>query len=179
MSDQQSPEIAQPGKGPLNYPTQPVVRSVSLLARSRSLSSSLWYARTDAPAPEVDSEGLTVIDPVCYQLFRSGPRPTWALLGNPHQAQDLLSQLDFCLLGTVQQHRQGKTVAIHRQHQLGAFAFSGEPYPLGPLLAGAKLPSRKTRSQSNRPCSSSVVSKARKIPSHTPCSSHRSNAASR
>ena len=66
----------------------------------------------DASPPQVNVKGLTVVAPVCDQLFGHGFGTSRTTFRNPDQTPGLLSQLDFRLLSAVQQDDPGKTVPL-------------------------------------------------------------------
>jgi hypothetical protein len=168
----QTPEIAQPGKGPLDFPASTI--SAQLPAVLELGLGSITAVRTnqvDTMFLQPLAQRITVISLVGDQPFHAFTRPTTTRTRNLHVLQGLFDQGDFRRRGRCQCASQRNTLAVDHHHPLRTLAALGFPDARPPFFAGAKLPSAKVSSQSRYCRSSSSFKKARQISNQTPRSS--------
>ena len=85
----QSPEVAQPGEGPLHYPSLSVAGEVGLPSRPWPGVPAAGDGGPDASGPQPFAQGIAALPLVGHQL--PGPRPGPAHpLGHLHRPQGFL-----------------------------------------------------------------------------------------
>jgi len=145
-----SPEVPQPGEGPLPYPSLSIAGDVGLPSRPWPGVPSAGDAGPDTPGPKPFAQGVAQLP---------GPCP----VGHLHRPQGLLGQLHLAALGALQEEADGEPSAPPCSPSPSWSALPSPP----PFWAG-----RKALSHWSLPAWSRGERKARQTPSHTPCSCH-------
>jgi hypothetical protein len=172
MKYNQVAEGIQPGEGSLDleaFPIPPHLPAIipqghPLIARGRNqLYPSL---------PQPVAQWVAVIGLVCNHslglLLRSAPPPP----RNPDLFQGSFKQGHLRRAGRSHLGGHRKPLSICNHHPLRTLAPLGFPDSIAPFFAGAKLPSAKVSSHSNRPLASNSPRNSCMISSHNPSSAH-------
>src|SRR5579859_535951 len=172
IANQQSSEVAQPGKGAFDFPPVAITaQSAAVVERGFATTAAMRADEQDAFVEETPTQGIAVVGPVGdhaqWPLLRSSP----AAAGHRNPVQSAFCQCYFPRTGRDQLASQRNTLAVDHHHPLRAFAALGFADALAPFLAGAKLPSRNDSLQSSLPRWSSSLRNCRQILSHTSRSS--------
>ena len=171
-ANNQAPEITQPRKGPLDFPSPaippqfPAVLKLRLNPVAPMRTNQVNVMRFQPP-----TQRITVICLVSDKPFEPLTDPARTPPWHFHLRQRFLDQLHFRRRGRRQGASQRNTLAIDHHHPLRTFTPLGFPDAQPPFFAGAKLPSAKVSSQSRYPRSSNCLKKARQISTQTPKSS--------
>ena len=170
----QATKIANPGKGPFNFPTTLVTAQLATILQGCSLTvSAMRTNQLNAPSPQTLAKGVgvrrLVINEARGLLFGPTATPAW----HRYPRQGSLDQVHFRCGRRFQEVSQRNTLAVCHHPPLRTFALLGGADTKSPFLAGAKLPSAKVSAQSSWPWRSSCARKARHAVSQTSCSSQR------
>jgi len=146
MSNKQSSKVAQPCDGSFDCPSAAITPK---LASVLSLSSFSTFAMGTNQIPlrllEPFTKRITIVSTVGNQRDRT---VFWTGDLDKHP----FDEFDFRWGRACGRTCQRYSLAISHHHPLGSLSTLGFPNVEAPFLAGAKLPSTKTSSQSSRPC---------------------------
>ena len=171
ISNNQSPEILQPGKQTLNFPSTPIASELSaILGRTAFAAATVWRNHFNAPLFEkLLIKAVAIIGFIANKLI--------GRIAGKTTVDGCLDKLYF--MGRSAFHVSGdrKTTSVCDCQDLGAFAALCLANSKTPFFAGAKQPSMKASRISIWPRSyrSSTSSWAMrwKIPSRTHCWNQR------
>ena len=173
VPNQQAPEVAQPGKRALDFPTFAIApQFASVVERGSRTILPMRHDQQDAALQQSPAQTVAVVSSIGNHPQRSCAR-TPSPLGHRNPFQRALGQRHFRRAGRGQLASQRNTRAVDHHHPLRAFAAFGFANADAPFLAGAKLASRKLSSQSSVPRASNSDKNARHTLSQTPCFSQR------
>ena len=168
MTHLNSSKVLQPGKQAFHLPTSFVATQHSSILCDRLLAVGFVGSNhLNALFLQPFIERVTVIGSVTDQSFR--------LLLCKSLLQSLFHQLHFMRRSTSNGYGERKTSAICHCHELCTLAPLGFSHPVAPFLAMTKLPSMKHSLRSRPPRSCTSFTRARKISSNTPFSTHSRN----
>jgi hypothetical protein len=175
-TDDQSTEILQPCKSPLNGPSSLVSpQFASILIFLFLIIFSIRADQFNASFSQSFTKRIAVVSFV-------SDNPNWIFSGttsplsrNCNLLNRRFQQFHLTRRGRIEMSTERDSLAIDHHHPLRTFSAFGLSNTLAPFFAEAKLPSAKVSSQSNWLCSSSSDKNLRQILSQTPCSSHRCN----
>jgi len=172
IANQQSPEVAQPGKGAFDFPTVAVAaQCASIVERRFAASAAMRTDKQYSPVEKPLAQRVAVVGPVGNHSQWSFPGASSSTTRHRDAIQRAFGQCHFPRAGRDQLASQRNTLAVDHHHPLRALAALGFADALAPFLAGAKLPSRNDSLQSNLPRWSSSLRNCRQIWSHTSRSS--------
>ena len=173
VANQQAVEVAQPGKGPFDFPTLAVTPQFPSVVERRLLAVlAMRTDQHDAALQQPPAQAVAVAAPVGNDAQGSLAGPA-AFLRSGNLSQGAFGQRHFRRAGADQLASQRNTRAVDHHHPLRALAALGFADAEAPFFAGAKLASRKLSSQSKVPRVSSSERNARQTLSQTPCFSQR------
>ena len=176
VADEQSTKVAQPGKGPFDFPTLAITPQPTAVVEGWFFAPSAVRAdQQHAAFEQAFSQWIAVVGAIGHDSQRPFLWTASATTGHSYLRQGAFGQSHFPRAGRDQLASQRNTLAVDHHHPLRAFAPLGFANSEAPFLAGAKLPSRKLSRQSNLPRWSSSDRNARQILSQTPRSSHCRN----
>ena len=176
VADEQAAKVAQPGKGPFDFPTLAITAQPAAIVEARFCASSTVRAdQQHAAFEQTLSQRIAVVGAVGHDSQRSFLWTASATTGHRYLSQGAFGQSHFPRAGRDQSASQRNTLAVDHHYPLRAFAALGFANSEAPFLAGAKLPSRKLSLQSNLPRWSNSDRKARQILSQAPRCSHWRN----
>jgi hypothetical protein len=173
VTNQESPEVAQPGEGSFDLPSSLVSAQLSAILKGRLTAIVPMRAdQVDTSLFQPISQWIRICRLIVDQPlgFVSGPAASRS--GNSDGAQRFFDECDFVGRGRVEVNSQRNTLAACHHHPLCALAAFGFSDACAPFFAGAKEPSAKVSSQSSCPAASNSPRKVRQILSHTSWSSH-------
>ena len=169
MSNHDSAIAGNPGYCPFDFPATTVTSKFSSILRLRSHSIfSMGTNQIPAFFQKNFSQRITVLGPICDQWCRLFTR--WDFF------DDFFDKLDLSRRSALGPACKWDSFSIYHQHNLCTLSPLGFPDSGPPFLAGEKVPSTNTSSQSIRPFSSRVSRKPCQIAART---SSRSHSASR
>src|SRR6185436_10462519 len=160
IANNQSAEVEQPSKEPLNFPTTNITtKRPSVLCGSTVVPIGCDHLSA-VGVHKLFIQSIAVIGFVTDQ----------ALGHIRHDAlfHGLLHQFHFSRRSAFCPQGDRKTMAVCNAHDLGALAPFGLPNQAPPFLAGTNVPSTKHSLRSKPPASFSCCAKARSILSITP-----------
>ena len=174
ISNNQAAIIADPRKGPLNFPSFSITPELSAILNFGFLSIfSMWADKLYLTITQIFSQFITVIGTVTNQTLWITFRSSWPISRHLDLSQNFINQRYFVRGCRGNGASQRNTLAVDHHHPLRAFTPPGFPDSGAPFLAGAKLASMKASCQSKAPAASNCDRKVRQIFSHSPCSSQR------
>ena len=163
ITNNQSPEVEEPGKEPFNFPAPDVPAqwpSVLRLASFGSIGRNHFCA---VVLHQCLVQPIAVIGFVANQSLRH--------IRQEPPFQRLLDQPHFSWRSTFCPQGDRKTMAVCNAQDLGAFAAFGLPNQAPPFLAGTNVPSTKHSFKSNPPaclrCSASAINTRSITPERT------------
>jgi len=172
VADDQSPEVLQPGEGPLDLPTPFIPpHFASVVTFPPAVALTVGGDQIDTAPLEPIPQRIAVIAFVGDDPPGIFPRTPAPFSGDRDGCNCIFQQRHFRRRGRRQAASDRNTFAVHHHHPLRTFSTFGRPDARAPLFAGAKLPSAKVSSQSSRPWASKRPTNTRQTRSHTPCSS--------
>lgn len=173
LTNQQTPEVLQPCKGALNFPTFAIAsQSSSVLKAGLSAPGTMRANQFNVFCFQSLSEFFAVIGPVGNHANRLLLGPSRTLSGHLDTLQGAFSQSHFSWRCRGNLASERNTRAVDHHHPLRTFSAFGFTHAEPPFLAEAKLPSKNTSLQFKVPWASRSARKRRQIRSHTPWSSH-------
>ena len=173
VSNQQSSEPSDPGKGPFDDPAMGITAQFTAILMSRSgVAASCRDDGLDASSLQRASHLVAVVSPIQNEAIWVAAWPSWAVRPrHGNGGESLVEERDLRRGRRVQVCSQRSTLAIDQKHPLRTFASLRLPDPSAPFFAGAKLPSPKHSSQRNFSRSFKSARSARHIASSVPSSS--------
>jgi len=175
-ADDQSTEVLQPCKCPLDRPSSPVTPQFTAILIFLFLV--IFPIRADQINPSLGqsfTQRIAVVSFVGDNPNRFFPGTTASFSRHRNLLNGRLQQFHLTRRGRIEMSTERDSLAIDHHHPLRTLSAFGLSDTLAPFFADAKLPSAKVSSQSSWPCSSSSDKNLRQISSQTPCSSHRCN----
>lgn len=175
-ADRQAAEVAQPSKRPFHFPASAIASQfATILCRWFFSAATVRTNQFNPTMTPTRTQRITIRSTIINQPFglvfgTSRPPARDLDLG-----QSGFDERHFVGRRRVEVGCQRNSLAACHHHPLctlAAFCFSDAGPP---FLAGAKLPSAKHSSQSNRWSASSSASRVRQAFNQTPASSHASN----
>lgn len=173
VSDQQTPVVSDPGERSFNDPAFSVMSQLSAILKFRFPPIlAVWTNQINLPFFKFFPKRITIVSKVCNQAFGAGFRSArsvarhFDLVHHPVNKGYFVRGCEVIVLpkGTP----LPSTTTIHFD-PLPLLVF---PTPRPLFFAGAKLPSIKASSQSNKDFSSRSAKNLRHTSSQTPSSSH-------
>lgn len=175
-TDDQSAEVLQPCKSPLNRPSSLITPQFSAILIFLCLVIfSIRANQFNAPFGQSLTKRVTVISPVCHNTNRIFSGTTTPVSWHSDLLYRRFQQLHLTRRGRIEMSTERDSLAIDHHHPLRTFSAFGLSDALAPFFAEAKLPSAKVSSQSSWLCSSSSDKNLRQILSQMSCSSHCCN----
>ena len=173
VSDEKSSEVPEPCEGSLNLPSLPVAPHGPSIFFEKVSDSILPGGNDRLYSPQMhrDAKGCAVVGLIGDQSFGPFTRPSWSQPGHFDFFHQCRSQLYFGGRCGGKLASQRNTFAVDHHHPLRSLAAFGFTDALAPFFAGAKLPSTKTSSQSNKDCASNCAKNWRHILSQISSSS--------
>jgi len=176
VSNDQTPIITDPRKGSLNLPPLFVSSKLSSILEFSFLSVfSMGTYKFYFSILQFLAQGIAIISPIANQTLRAAFRSARAIPGHLDLAKNFINQRYFVRGCRGNGASQRNTLAVDHHHPLRSFAPFGFSNPKAPFLAGAKLPSIKASSQSNKDCWSRSPKNLRQTLSQIPSSSQAFN----
>ena len=146
MSNEQSSKVTQPCKSAFDGPSSAITPKLATVLRRCSFSTfTMGTNQIPLRMPEPFTKRIAVVSTVGNQRDTT---VFWARDLDKHA----FDELDFRWGRACGRTCQRYSLAISHHHPLGSLSTLGFPNVEAPFLAGAKLPSTKTSSQSSRPC---------------------------
>jgi len=168
MTNDQPAEAANPGDGALNLPTAAIATQFPTVLRLRpSATPAMGTDQVPTFGPQTLAELVTVIGSISNQRNRR-------LVGG-HFVHQFFDKRDLSRRSTFGPACKWNSLTICHHHPLRTFSTLGFADFFAPFLAGEKLASTNTSSQSSNPRPSSVSRKACQIFTSTPSPSHSTN----
>jgi len=172
-TDHQTAEVSQPGKESLHLPAALVAPELAAILCSRfdavaAMGTDQFNAAFGEAFPQWIRVGRTVINQPHRLVFGA----SFSLPRHLDLRQHRLNKCHFPRRSRVEVGRQRNSLAACHHHPLCTLSAFGLSDAAPPFLAGAKLPSAKHSSQSNRCFSSNSARSVRQSLSHKPWSSH-------
>jgi hypothetical protein len=165
MANHQASEAADPGDGAFDLPTAAITAQLATVLRVRPHSTSaMWADQVPAFGQQVRSQLVAVINSVGDQRSRC--------FADRDFIDDGFDQRDLSRRSTFGPACERNALTICHHQPLCTLFPLGFADSVAPFLAGEKLASTNTSSQSIRPCSSSVSRKACQILTSTSSPSH-------
>ena len=175
-TDNESTEVLQPGKSPLNRPSTLVSPQFTTILIFLSLIITAVRAyQFDAALSQSFPKRVAVISLISNNSFRVFSGTAASLPGHCDFLNSRLQQLHLTRRGRIEMSTERDSLAIDHHHPLRTLSAFGLSNTRAPFLAEAKLPSAKVSSHSSWFCSSSSDKNLRQILSQTPCFSHCCN----
>jgi hypothetical protein len=176
VSNNQTPIITDPRKGSFNLPPLFVSSELSSILKFRFLSIfSVWTYKLYFAILQFLAQSIAIISPITNQTLRTAFRPPRTISGHLDLSKNFINQRYFVRGCRGNGASQRNTLAVDHHHPLRSFAPFGFSNPKAPFFAGAKLPSIKASSQSNRDCWSRSPKNLRQTLSQIPSSSQAFN----
>lgn len=146
MSNEQSSKVTQPCKSAFDGPSSAITPKLATVLRRCSFSTfTMGTNQIPLRLLEPFTKRIAVVSTVGNQRDTT---VFWARDLDKHA----FDELDFRWGRACGRTCQRYSLAISHHHPLGSLSTLGFPNVEAPFLAGAKLPSTKTSSQSSRPC---------------------------
>ena len=173
MTNEETAEVSQVGKGALNFPASFVAaHRPAIVPRRTAPFAPMRAEQDDAALEQTCPQRITVVSAIGNDAQRAALRAAAAGAWDRDARQGAFGQGYFGRTGGSELASQRNTRAVCHHHPLCALATFGFTHAEPPFLALAKLPSRKTSSQLSLPRASSCPSKARQILNQSSRSSH-------
>ena len=167
MPNQQSAVVSDPGERSFDDPASSIPSQLATILHLRFLPIfSMWADQINLAFFQFLSEWITIVSTISNQAFRAGLRPAWSIARHFDLGHHPVNKGYFVRGCRGNGASQRNTFAVDHHHPLRSFA---------PFFAGAKLPSMKASSQSNKDFSSKSAKNLRQTSSQTPSSSHSRN----
>ena len=168
VADDQTPEIAQPGEEPLNFPPPSVPAERAAILRLGTLPTpAVGRDHLDAQAGQLGIQWIGIISAIPDQSAREVVDEA----GVERRGNE--GNLVRRSRGGTSGERKTKTVC--HCHELCPFAPLGRSHASAPFLASTKVPSMKHSDRSNLPRSFKSRANASKIRSKVPSRTQRWN----
>jgi len=173
IANDQSPIVAKPREGALDFPTTTVATQGTTVLRPRFAAiPAMRRDQFNALRRQLRAQWIAVVGTV----GNDAPHPrTWLAAPTPlphaDRGEGLFRQPDFVRGRREKLLSQRNTLAVDHHHPLRALAPLGFADFRAPFLAGAKLPSRKDSLQSSCSRWFSSARNVRQMVSQTSCSS--------
>src|SRR5579875_1648204 len=169
----QSAQVAEPGKGALDFPAPTVAAQLApVRVRLAPLVAAVGNNQLDPAPPQPSPPRIAVVTTVSDDPLRSHSRSSSTAAWNPYPRQRRLGQSHLVGRGRRDANSQRYTLAIGQYHGFRALAALRFANREAPFLAGKKVASRNVSSHCNSPFWSSVPNSARQACSQMPRSSH-------
>lgn len=175
-TDDQSAEVLQPCKSPLNHP------STLITPQFAAILIFLFLVITPVRAYQIDAthgqsftKWITVITSISNDPFRIFSGTATPISRHSNLLNRRFQQLHLTRRGRIEMSTERDSLAIDHHHPLRTFSAFSLSDTFAPFFAEAKLPSANVSSQSNWLCSSSSDKNLRHILSQTPCCSQCCN----
>src|SRR5512139_362175 len=133
---------------------------------------SMRNKKIDSSLPQTFANRVAVVGLVPYYSLRSGPWPSGSSFWDSDLSNNLIKESDLSRRGTVGMASERNTLAIDQYQALRSLSPLGFSDSRAPFLAGKKLASTNTSSQSKIPSWSNSERKARHMSLRTSCSYH-------
>ncbi len=173
MTNEETAEVSQVGKGALNFPAPGVAPHGAAIVEGRTTTfAPMRTEQDDAALEQTPAQRIAVISAIGNHAQGSALRSPTPGARDRDARQGAFGQSDFGRTGRAQLASQRNTLAVCHHHPLCTLATFGFTHAEPPFLALAKLPSRKTSSQLSLPWASSCPSKPRQILNQSSRSSH-------
>ena len=172
VTDNQSPEVLQPGERPFHLPS-PLIppHFASVVVFPTAVAPAIRRDQLNSAPLEPTPQRVTVIAFVGDDPPGIFPRTAASFSWNHYCLNRLFNQRHFRRRGRRQPASERNAFAVHHHHPLRTFSAFGLSDTRAPLFAGAKLPSAKVSSQSSSPRASKRPTNTRQTRSQTPWSS--------
>jgi hypothetical protein len=175
-TDNESAEVLQPCKSPLNRPSALVTpQFAAILVFLFLVIFAVRTNQIDTSLGQSFTKRIAVVTSVSHNSLGIFPRPTTTTSRHGYLFNSRLQKLHLTRRGRIEMSTERDSLAIDHHHPLRTLSAFGLSHALAPFFAEAKLPSANVSSQSSWPCSSSSDKNLRHILSQMPCSSHCCN----
>ena len=175
-TDDQSAEVLQPCKCPLNRPSSLITpQFAAILIFHLLLIFTVRADQVNASFSQSFTKRIAVVSFVGNNPNWIFPRATSPISGNSNLFNRRFQQFYLTRRGRIEMSTERDSLAIDHHHPLRTFSAFGLSDALAPFFAEAKLPSANVTSQSSCLCSSSSDKNLRQIVNQTLCSSHCCN----
>ena len=169
MSNQQPAVVSDPGEHSFDDPAFPIPSQLATILHLRFLPIlSMCADHTNLALFQFLSEWITIESPISNQAFWAGLRPARFIARHFDLGQYPINKGHFVRGCRGNGASQRNNFAIDYHHPLRYFAPFGFSNPKAPFFAGAKLPSMKASSQSNKAFSSRSAKNLCRTSSQTP-----------
>lgn len=176
MSNQQSAVVSDPGERSFYYPSFSIPSQLSTILKFGFFPIlSMGANQINLSIFELLSKWITIVSTICNQTFGAGFWSAWSIARHFDLGHHPVNKGHFMRGCRGNGASQRNTFAVDHHHPLRSFAPFGFSNPKAPFFAGAKLPSMKASSQSNKDFSSRSAKNLRHTSSQTPSSSHSRN----
>ena len=173
ISDNNASVVRDPTESALDCISSPVAIPQSVvLSIDIPVVLSMWDKKIDSSLPQTFASRVAVVGLVSDYSLRSGPWPSWSSFWDSDLSNNLIKESDLSRRGTVGMASERNTLAIDQYQALRSLSPLGFPDSRAPFLAGKKLASTNTSSQSNIPSWSNSERKARHMSLRTSSSYH-------
>jgi len=164
-ADDQTAEVMQPGKEPLDLPAPTITTQFASILGFTAAARGVRRDHANAILlPQSLVQRIAVIGPIANQ--ESGCCRSEALL------EGCFHQLGFMRRSACNPHGERKTMAVRNCHDLGPFAAACWTNSTAPFFAPAKVASIKVSAKSNCPRASRSRARVRSISTRTPSRTH-------
>jgi len=168
--------VAQPGESAFHFPAATVTpQFTSILGLGFDAVAPVRADQLDAAAFEPFTQRVGIRPAIVNQPPGLGFRAASSLPRHAHLRQRRFDECHFPRRRRVEVGCQRNSLAACHHHPFCTLSALGLSDAAPPFFAGAKLPSAKHSSQSNRWAASSSASRIRQTFNHTPWSSHSSS----
>ena len=165
VTNDESAEAADPGDGAFDLPAAAIATQFSTVLRVRSTASSaMWTDQVPTFGQQTRAKFVAVIGSIGNQRSRR--------FAGGHFVDDFFDERDLSRRSTFGPACKWNSLTICHHHPLRTLSTLGFADSFAPFLAGEKLASTNTSSQSSSPRSSSVSRKACQISTSTSSPSH-------
>ena len=173
MSNQQPAVVSDPGECSFDDPASSIPSQLAAILHFRFLPIfSMWADQINLALFQFLSEWITIVSTIGNQALGAGLRPARSIARHFDLGHHPVNKGYFVRGCRGNGASQRNTFAVDHHHPLRSFAPFGFSNPKAPFFAGAKLPSMKASSQSNKDFSSRSAKNLRQTSSQTPSSSH-------
>jgi hypothetical protein len=173
ISDNDTSIVGDPTESALDCISSPVAIPQSvILSIDIPMVLSMWNKKIDSSLPQTFASRIAVVCLVSDYALRSGPWSSGTSFWDSDLSNNLIKESDLSRRGTVGMASERNTLAIDQYQALRSLSPLGFPDSRAPFLAGKKLASTNTSSQSNIPSWSNSERKARHMSLRTSSSYH-------
>lgn len=172
-TDDESTEVLQPCKSPLDHPSAFITpQFAAILIFLFLVILSVRTNQIDAAFGQSFTKRIAVVTLIRHNSLRIFPWTATPISRDSYLFYSRFQKLYLTRRGRIEMSTERDSLAIDHHHPLRTLSAFGLSNTFAPFFAEAKLPSANVSSQSSWPRSSSSDKNLRHIFSQTPCSSH-------